>query len=131
MTALIRPDAAKLRHLRQQRGKSLVALGDLAGISHMTIGRLERGENGCRPFTLACIAGALGVTLEDLMPWTDQVTLDRGDLERRVTAGISGAVATGAYPVTGAMQRHLVLAVVKRLNEPGCDPITEPLASRP
>jgi DNA-binding XRE family transcriptional regulator len=54
-------DGHRLRHLRRQRGLSLVDLADQAGISPTTVARLERRLYApCRGWTLGRLARALG-----------------------------------------------------------------------
>ena len=56
-----------LRELRQSRGLSQKDLGELAKVSSGTVYRLENGLRGAYPGTVRKLAGALGVTPEDLV----------------------------------------------------------------
>ena len=58
--------AAILRQLREERGLSIDALGELAQTHRDSIAKLERGERA-PSFRLACdLADALGVTIDSL-----------------------------------------------------------------
>ena len=56
-----------LRDLRRSRGLSQKELGELAGVASGTVYRLENGLRGAYPGTVRKLAGALGVTPEDLL----------------------------------------------------------------
>ena len=56
-----------LRELRQSRGLSQKELGELARVSSGTVYRLENGLRGAYPGTVRKLAGALGVTPEELV----------------------------------------------------------------
>ena len=58
--------SARLRQLRHNRGWSQEALGRLCHLSKTAIGYWERGQEGPSWKTARRLAGALGVTLEDL-----------------------------------------------------------------
>jgi len=58
---------AKVRELRGNMSQE--ELGEKIGVhQHVTIGRIERGEVNCGILFLRSLAGALGVTVEDLLP---------------------------------------------------------------
>ena len=51
----------RMTRLREARGLTTVALGQLVGISQAQVSRLENGRQGFRSFTLARIAESLDV----------------------------------------------------------------------
>ena len=58
----------KLRKLRREREWSGQKLADLAGVSRMTIFRIEKGRtSGVRLDTLESIAKVLGVSVQELL----------------------------------------------------------------
>ena len=59
--------ALNLRRLRAERGVSLSELARNAGVSKGTLSRLEAGSGNPRVETMANLAGALGVTIDDLI----------------------------------------------------------------
>jgi DNA-binding XRE family transcriptional regulator len=59
--------AANLRRLRQRAGLSQEELAFRAAVHRTQISLLEGGERMPRVFTLVCLAGALGVTPNDLL----------------------------------------------------------------
>ncbi len=52
---------------RRQRGLTQRQLGELAGVAHTTVQRLESLDRGAYPQTLRKLALALGVAPEDLV----------------------------------------------------------------
>ncbi|TPG21673.1 XRE family transcriptional regulator [Sphingomonas koreensis] len=52
------------------------SLARRAGVNHRTVSRIERGQRPS-PHTLQCIAGALGVEIEDLCPQWGKVMFSR------------------------------------------------------
>lgn len=64
----MRVDPAKLKAARERRGMSRKMLADFAGLSAMTVGRMERDEVDSRPVTLRYVADALRVRVTDLLP---------------------------------------------------------------
>ncbi len=54
----------KLRAARKQQGVSAVAAAEAAGISRVTLHRIERGEASVSVGSWAAAAGALGLTLD-------------------------------------------------------------------
>lgn len=57
-----------LRSWRERRGWSLRQLGELSGVSYVTIQRIEAGTMSPTVATLAKLARALGITARDLLP---------------------------------------------------------------
>lgn len=57
----------KIRELRKQRNLSQTELAEKAGISFITISRIERGERDPHVKTLARIAKGLGVPAFELL----------------------------------------------------------------
>ncbi len=56
-----------VRDIRELRMLTQRELADRAGVSLFTVQRIERGEGSVRPKTGRAIAGALGVSVEDLL----------------------------------------------------------------
>lgn len=59
-------DADKIRDLRERAGLSLVQLGDRTGHHPESLRNIERRRRNASRITLARIAKALNVTLEDI-----------------------------------------------------------------
>jgi len=57
-----------IRAARLEAGKSVRVFAELVGISANTLERIEQGITPCPLYTLACIAEALDVTLDELVP---------------------------------------------------------------
>lgn len=57
----------RLRVLRAERGLSLTEAAERAGIQRQTLARLERGDRHPHDVTLAKLAHAYGVPVEDLL----------------------------------------------------------------
>jgi transcriptional regulator with XRE-family HTH domain len=60
-------DAAKLRQLREDQVLSQRELARMAGLTHMTLWRLENGFKHAHPQTIRKIAGVLGVKPKELV----------------------------------------------------------------
>jgi DNA-binding XRE family transcriptional regulator len=61
-------DGAKIRRLRLHTGVTQIELAERAGVGHMTISRIERGEiEEPRISTLRKLADALGIQVRDLL----------------------------------------------------------------
>jgi transcriptional regulator with XRE-family HTH domain len=58
----------RIRVRREACGLLQREMASLAGLPVRTVGRIERGEADMRVSTLTKIAGALGVSLKDLIP---------------------------------------------------------------
>jgi len=58
---------ARLAVIRRQRGWTQEALSEAVGIEPVTLSRLETGDRALSLSTLAAAAGALGVSLGDLV----------------------------------------------------------------
>ena len=52
--------------IRRERGMTQKALAEAAGVSQPFIHDLENGNRNAKPETLACIAAALGCTIDEL-----------------------------------------------------------------
>jgi len=76
---------SRLRALRGERGETLAATAERAGISPQYLSEVERGRKEPSSEMIAALAGALGTTLADL---TTQVTQDlRRSRPARAAAG--------------------------------------------
>jgi transcriptional regulator with XRE-family HTH domain len=60
-------DAAKLKSLREENVLSQRELARLAGVSYVTVWRLENGFKYAHPQTIRKIAGVLGVEPRELV----------------------------------------------------------------
>ena len=60
-------DAEKLKSLREDRVLSQRELARMAGLTHMTVWRLENGFEQAHPQTIRKIAGVLGVEPRELV----------------------------------------------------------------
>ncbi len=58
---------AKVRRLREEKALTQAELAEMAGITAIHLGRLERGESYPRPRTRRRIAEALGVDPKELL----------------------------------------------------------------
>jgi transcriptional regulator with XRE-family HTH domain len=60
-------DAEKLKRLRENQVLSQRELARMAGLTHMTVWRLENGFEHAHPQTIRKIAGVLGVEPRELV----------------------------------------------------------------
>jgi len=106
--------ASRLRQLRLERGLKQAALAARVGVDHTTVSARERGRQTPASGSLAGLAAALGVLVEELgFPPDDATTHRDGDVDRQqfltgLAAGAAGA-AFGSAPGTG---RHVGRAEV-------------------
>lgn len=91
--------AARLRGLRAERGLTLDALGERAGVSRSMISLVERGESSPTAAVLDRLAAGLGVTLASLF----------ADGERADAPPVSRRAEQVAWrdPETGYVRRNL------------------------
>ena len=61
--------AQKIKELRSRRGYSQEELAERSGLSPRTVQRIENGETEPRGDSLARLAAALDVTVDDLADW--------------------------------------------------------------
>ena len=85
----------RLRALRTDRDETLAQTADRAGISPQYLSEVERGRKEPSSEMIAALAGALGVTVADLMADTAQ------DLRRAATDVVSGTMIGTATTVIG------------------------------
>lgn len=71
MALPLRIDPQALRQLRIRRGHTLKSLADRAGLNLNTIWRLESGTSGIQVTTLAALADALSVPIDELISAED------------------------------------------------------------
>src|SRR5688572_18927903 len=71
--------AARLRRLRADRGLTLDALAERAGVSRSMISLVERGESSPTAAVLDRLAAGLGVTIASL--FTEEARADASPLE--------------------------------------------------
>jgi transcriptional regulator with XRE-family HTH domain len=60
-------DVTKMKALREERVLSQRELASMAGLTQMTVWRLENGYRDARPGTIRKLAGALGVEPKELV----------------------------------------------------------------
>jgi transcriptional regulator with XRE-family HTH domain len=60
-------DMSKMKALRQERVLSQRDLASMAGLTQMTVWRIENGYRDARPGTIRKLAGALGVEPKELV----------------------------------------------------------------
>jgi transcriptional regulator with XRE-family HTH domain len=60
-------DVTKMKALRQERVLSQRELATMAGLTQMTVWRLENGYRDARPGTIRKLAGVLGVEPKELL----------------------------------------------------------------
>ena len=77
---------SRLRALRADRDETLAQTADRAGISPQYLSEVERGRKEPSSEMIAALAGALGVTVADLMADTAE------DLRRAATVVVSGTI---------------------------------------
>ncbi len=79
--------------LRARHRFSQVGLAERAGVSRVTISRIERGEGDPKLAILERIAAAFGVGLGELFAWDgDDIDVDGAELARRAADPNEGAV---------------------------------------
>lgn len=91
--------AARLKSLRAQRGLSLDALAQRAGVSRSMISLIERAESSPTAHVLERLAASLGVTLAAL--FAEDPRADAAPLSRRA------AQTVWRDPETGYLRRNL------------------------
>lgn len=91
--------AARLRGLRAERGLTLEALAERAGVSRSMISLVERGESSPTAAVLDRLAAGLGVSLASL--FAEGARTDASPVSRRADQG------TWRDPETGYVRRNL------------------------
>lgn len=91
--------AARLRHLRAERGLTLDALAERAGVSRSMISLVERGESSPTAAVLDRLSAGLGVTLASL--FADEAADDASPVSRRADQ------PAWRDPETGYLRRNL------------------------
>lgn len=91
--------AARLRGLRAERGLTLDALAERAGVSRSMISLVERGESSPTAAVLDRLAAGLGVTLASL--FADEARADAPPVSRRAEQ------RSWRDPETGYVRRNL------------------------
>ena len=91
--------AARLRGLRAERGLTLDALAERAGVSRSMISLIERGESSPTAAVLDRLSAGLGVTLASL--FADEARADASPVARRADQ------AAWRDPETGYVRRNL------------------------
>ena len=85
----------RLRSLRTDRGETLARTAERAGISPQYLSEVERGRKEASSEMLAALAGALGVTVADLMAGT-------ADDLRRIAGAVLAVITVSTRTATGA-----------------------------
>jgi transcriptional regulator with XRE-family HTH domain len=82
-TALLKALGQRVRELRAKAGYSQEAFADVCGVHRTFMGTIERGESNLSFQNLVKVAGALGVTLSQLLSGVEkkaeQMRQDKGD----------------------------------------------------
>ena len=68
----------KLRDVREERGLSIRELERSSGVDRSVISRIENEDSNPRLRTVCRIAHALGVTLNDIVEYTDECMDEEG-----------------------------------------------------
>ena len=84
---------SRLRALRTERDETLAQTADRAGISPQYLSEVERGRKEPSSEMIAALAGALGITVADLMADTAE------ELRRAATDVVSGTMIGTATTV--------------------------------
>jgi len=92
----------RLRALRTDRDETLAQTAERAGISPQYLSEIERGRKEPSSEMIAALAGALGISVADLMADTAQ------DLRRAATTIIAVAPATANRSAAGRTGRTMM-----------------------
>jgi transcriptional regulator with XRE-family HTH domain len=65
-------DVTKMKALREEKVLSQRELASMAGLTQMTVWRIENGYRDARPQTIRKLAGVLGVEPKELVKKEDQ-----------------------------------------------------------
>jgi transcriptional regulator with XRE-family HTH domain len=90
---------SRLRALRTERDETLAQTAERAGISPQYLSEVERGRKEPSSEMIAALAGALDITVADLMAGTAE------DLRRAATIIVSGTMAGTATVIRPSGQR--------------------------
>ena len=91
----------RLRSLRTDRDETLARTAERAGISPQYLSEIERGRKEASSEMIAALAGALGITVADLMAGTAD------DLRRIAGAGFAVTRVTTRTELAGRTTRSL------------------------
>ena len=92
---------SRLRELRTERDETLAQTAERAGISPQYLSEVERGRKEPSSEMIAALAGALGITVADLMAGAAEY------LRRAATVVVSGTmIGTAATVIRPAGQRQ-------------------------
>jgi transcriptional regulator with XRE-family HTH domain len=91
---------SRLRALRTDRDETLAQTAERAGISPQNLSEVERGRKEPSSEMIAALAGALDVTVADLMAGAAE------DLRRAATVVVSGTMAGTATSVIRPAQQR-------------------------
>jgi transcriptional regulator with XRE-family HTH domain len=91
----------RLRSLRTDRDETLARTAERAGISPQYLSEIERGRKEASSEMIAALAGALGITVADLMAGTAD------DLRRIAGAGFAVTRVTTRTELAGRTARSL------------------------
>ena len=93
---------SRLRALRAERDETLAQTAERAGISPQYLSEVERGRKEASSEMIAALAGALGLTVAELMADTAE------DLRRAVAVAVAASAVrsrTGSGPAAARMAR--------------------------
>jgi DNA-binding XRE family transcriptional regulator len=105
---------SRLRTLRADRDETLAQTAERAGISPQYLSEIERGRKEASSEMIAALAGALGLTVADLMAGTAD------DLRR---------IVTPVFAVTTVATRTVPAGRVTRSAQPGSGPVALAMAA--
>lgn len=96
----------RVKMKRHEKRLSLQALGDAAGVSHVTILRIEAGSAASKISVLADVASALGMGLDDLLAPRPPPTDDAkdADLLNRLGRALHGLERQDAEELVGLFE---------------------------
>jgi glucose-1-phosphate thymidylyltransferase len=98
---------ARIAAIRERRGWSQQRLADSLGVTNATVSRYEAGHRRINTPTLARIAEALEVPLEDLTPGDEGRTGGHGGRGMKGVV-LAGGLGTRLYPLTRITNKHLL-----------------------
>jgi transcriptional regulator with XRE-family HTH domain len=110
---------SRLRALRTERNETLAQTSERAGISPQYLSEIERGRKEPSSEMIAALAGALGITVADLMAETAE------DLRRTATA----VIAVTGITVAGITKSATASTVISRSGQRPSGPVALAMAA--
>lgn len=111
-----------IRKLREERGWTQIELAKRAGVNKSTVVRLEANDPTILLDTVALVAQALGVALEDLEPVTSPVPLGRDNgvaltAHAQETLIVADTAKTRLQQLTASLDEAEAAIALKQLKE--------------